>query len=64
MLAYHCPKTKKLVRTSLETSADQLKRLGEFQLSLWCPYCQTGHQVVASDALVCDAEVASTDENV
>ena len=60
MLGYNCPKTNKLVRTTLETSVEQLTRLGGFQLSLWCPHCQTGHQVIASDAFVCDAEVDST----
>ena len=55
MLAFTCPVTQKLVRTSLETSAEQLKRLGGFQLSLWCPHCHTGHQVVASDACILDS---------
>jgi hypothetical protein len=64
MLAYHCPKTQKLVRTTLETSPDQLRRLGAFQLSLWCPHCQTGHQVIASDALIWEAEEgAAADAN-
>jgi hypothetical protein len=54
VLAFTCPVTQNLVRTSLETSAEQLKRLGGFRLSLWCPHCHTGHQVVASDARVLD----------
>ena len=54
MLVFDCPATKKHVRTTLEPSAEDLKRLGEFRLSLWCPHCQTGHQIVASDARVID----------
>ena len=54
MLVFDCPVTKNHVRTSVETSAEELKRLGEFRLSLWCPHCQTGHQIVATEARVVD----------
>ena len=54
MLVFDCPITKNHVRTSVETSAEELKRLGGFRLSLWCPHCQTGHQIVATDARVVD----------
>ena len=54
MLVFDCPITKNHVRTSVETSAEELKRLGKFRLSLWCPHCQTGHQIVATEARVID----------
>jgi hypothetical protein len=54
MLIYNCPETKKVVETGLETSEQTLKRLGQFKLSLWCPHCQTGHQILACDALILD----------
>jgi hypothetical protein len=31
MLTYYCPETKNLVRTSIETSEEQLQRLGRFK---------------------------------
>lgn len=52
MLMFNCPATQRPVETSIETSSAMLKRLGRFKLSLWCP--QTGHQNVASDAVVDD----------
>jgi hypothetical protein len=52
VLTYHCPETKQLVRTNIETSKEKLQRLGKFKLSVWCPHCQTGHQTTASDASV------------
>jgi hypothetical protein len=62
VLVFNCPVTRKLVRTSIETSAAKVERLGSIQLSLWCPNCQTGHQVVASDARIedNDSEIADT----
>jgi len=54
MLSYNCPATKRPVETSIDTSSSMLKRLGQFKLSLWCPHCQTGHQIVACDAFVTD----------
>ena len=54
MLVFDCPITKNHVRTSVETSPEELRRLGGFRLSLWCPHCQTGHQIVATDARVVD----------
>jgi hypothetical protein len=61
MLTYSCPETKNLVRTSIETSEEQLRRLGRFKLSVWCPYCQTGHQITASGSSVLNDRRTSTD---
>jgi hypothetical protein len=52
MLMYNCPATKQAVETSIETSTEMLRRLGQFKLALWCPHCQTGHQIVACDTFV------------
>jgi hypothetical protein len=52
MLTYICPATKQAVETSLNTSNENLQRLGQAKLSLWCPYCQNGHQIIACDAFV------------
>ena len=40
MLVFDCPVTKNHVRTSVNTSPEELKRLGGFRLSLWCPHCR------------------------
>jgi hypothetical protein len=60
MLIYHCPKTKQVVETGVETSDEMLKRLGQFKLALWCPHCQTGHQILACDTLILNRAVATT----
>jgi hypothetical protein len=54
MLIYNCPQTKQVVETGIDTSSQMLKRLGQFKLSLWCPHCQSGHQILACDALIID----------
>ena len=52
MLTYNCPTTGQFVETCIETSPSILKRLDQFKLSLWCPFCRTGHQIAASKAFV------------
>ncbi|MCC6890544.1 MAG: hypothetical protein IT536_18630 [Hyphomicrobiales bacterium] len=54
MLAYSCPETSRLVHTSIDTSQEVLKRLGALKVSVWCPHCQTGHQIRATDAVISD----------
>lgn len=55
MLTYECPETRKLVKTTIETSQAALKKLLACKISVWCPHCQTGHQIAAADALVVDS---------
>jgi cytochrome c-type biogenesis protein CcmH/NrfF len=52
MLIYHCPTTSKVVRSDIETSEAELRRLSSLKLSLWCPYCQVGHAILGKDAQV------------
>jgi hypothetical protein len=52
MLIYSCPTTAKIVQSSIETSAVDVRRLGALKLSLWCPYCQVGHAVLARDTQI------------
>jgi hypothetical protein len=40
-----------MVVTSIEASKSLLKRLKDFQISVWCPHCQTGHKITAQDAI-------------
>ena len=51
MVAYQCPTTREIVRTSIEATEQQLKRLGQVRLSVWCPHCHRGHQIVAENAI-------------
>jgi len=52
VLIYRCPKTDKVVKTSINTSEDEVRRLKTLELSLWCPYCQVGHAIMAKDVWV------------
>jgi hypothetical protein len=52
MLIYYCPTTTRIVRTSIETSEADARRLSVFKLSLWCPYCQMGHSILGKDTQV------------
>jgi hypothetical protein len=52
VLTYRCPDTGLFVQTSIQTSQAELKRLGQFKLSLGCPHCQAAHQIVAANAFV------------
>jgi hypothetical protein len=52
VLTYRCPDTGQFVQTDIRTSQTELKRLGQFKLSLWCPHCQAAHQIVAANAFI------------
>ena len=49
MLIYHCPTTRRIVRTGIDTSEADVRRLGALKLSLWCPHCQVGHSILCKD---------------
>jgi hypothetical protein len=49
VLVYRCPNSNRQVTTEIATTAQAVSRLGSLKLSLWCPYCETGHIVCASD---------------
>ena len=63
MLEYLCPQTSLPVRTDIDTSEDVLRRLGTFQLSLWCPHCQTGHKIIASQITFLDNKTTGKPDN-
>jgi hypothetical protein len=52
MLIYRCPTTARTVHSSIETSAVDVRRLGTLKLSLWCPFCQAGHAILAKETQV------------
>jgi hypothetical protein len=54
MLRYHCPITKRIVQTGIETNHNELGRIGSLQIALWCPHCQAGHSVPASETFLVD----------
>ena len=56
MLIYRCPDSGKSVRTCIETSDHELRRLAAFKLSVWCPHCQDAHVIFGKDASVAPAE--------
>jgi hypothetical protein len=59
MLTYRCPTTQRIVRSDIESSAAEVERLSVFRLSLWCPYCQTGHAILGKDTQVATDNVRS-----
>ncbi len=52
MLTYRCPKQGKTVRTTIETTENDLRRLAAFKLSVWCPHCDDAHVIMGKDATV------------
>jgi len=56
MLIYRCPKSGKSVRTCIETTDSELRRLASFKLSVWCPHCDDAHAILGKDASVAPAE--------
>lgn len=60
MLTYNCPATNRLVHTAIETTKETLKRMGSLKVSVWCPHCQSGHQIAACDAIVYDNRLPVT----
>jgi hypothetical protein len=60
VLHYRCPETSRDVTTAIITEQEVLARmqLHPFKISVWCPHCQTSHEVFASDAWVTDGVAA------
>jgi hypothetical protein len=56
MLIYRCPKTSKSVRTSIETTDKELRRLASFKLSVWCPHCDDAHVILGKEASIAPGE--------
>jgi hypothetical protein len=52
MLTYRCPTTEKIVHSSIDASETEVQRLRALKLSLWCPYCQAGHAILAKETQV------------
>jgi hypothetical protein len=59
MLIYRCPTTQQIVRSDIETSEPEVRRLSAFRFSLWCPYCQGGHAILGKDTQVATDAVRS-----
>jgi hypothetical protein len=56
MLIYRCPKSGKTVRTCIETTDKELRRLASFKLSVWCPHCDDAHAILGKEASVAPGE--------
>ena len=52
VLVYRCPTTAKIVRSGIDASEADVRRLSALRLSLWCPYCQVGHAILGKDIQV------------
>lgn len=59
MLIYRCPNSGKTVRTCIETTNAELRRLASFKLSVWCPHCDDAHAVLGKDAAVAPGEFSA-----
>lgn len=52
MLKYKCPRSGRVVTTSIETDTVTLLEMRNMKLSVWCPHCWTSHQIRATDAFL------------
>lgn len=52
MLKYKCPRSGRVVTTSIETDTVTLLEMRNMKLSVWCPTCWTSHQIKASEAFL------------
>lgn len=52
MLKYKCPRSGRVVTTSIETDTVTLLEMRSMKLSVWCPYCSTSHQIRATEAFL------------
>jgi hypothetical protein len=59
MLIYRCPSSGKTVRTCIETTNAELRRLASFKLSVWCPHCNDAHAILGKDAAVAPGEFSA-----
>ena len=60
MVTYRCPKSGKIVRTSVETSSNEVRRLAAFKLSFWCPHCDDAHVMLGKDVTVAPTLTATS----
>ena len=44
------------MRTSIETTDKELRRLASFKLSVWCPHCDDAHVILGKEASVAPGE--------
>jgi transposase-like protein len=59
-LKFRCPKKLLDVRTSIETDDATLHAMRRMKFSLWCPYCQLSHEVLATETFVADMSGAAS----
>jgi hypothetical protein len=60
VVKYRCPETHRDVATAIIADEVTLARmqLRPFKISVWCPHCQTSHEILASVAWVDDGVAA------
>lgn len=54
-LKFRCPNSFREVETSIKTDDPTLQQMHRMKLSLWCPHCNSPHQVLATEAFVARA---------
>ena len=59
VLMYTCPDTGRGVTTGISTNESALTRLGQLQLSVWCPYCETPHAIKHKEAMLVHLQVTA-----
>jgi hypothetical protein len=50
IVTYICVETGRGVATGIATDEVTLSRLARFQLSVWCPHCETSHIITGKEA--------------
>ena len=59
VLMYTCPDTGRGVTTGISTDDSILARMGQLQLSVWWPYCETPHAIKHKEAMLVHLQVAT-----
>jgi transposase-like protein len=52
MLKYKCPRSGRVVTTSIETDTVTLLEMRNMKVSVWCPHCWKSHQIRANEAFL------------
>jgi transcription elongation factor Elf1 len=52
MLKYKCPRSGRVITTSIKTDTVTLLEMRNMKLSVWCTHCGTSHQIRATDAFL------------
>jgi hypothetical protein len=59
VLMYTCPDTGRGVTTGISTDDSILARMGQLQLSVWWPYCETPHAIKHKEAMLVHLQITA-----